>query len=392
MNMTIFIAAILLVSARAIAQESTEHIADLEKQVVTSEKLDDRRSDQYVGALYQLIALRAGQDNLSETIRLWQLMLEARRALLGDSSPEVVVAIQDLAVLHRLNRQWQEAGALEQRAQAIAPVAADEEAIKKPPAQTQIAMNNNPGLTILCDRTGVRRTALKGSGFWLPIEIPLIHRNEAQPAAPTDSLGQARVYEQDAECLASNHKPESAILDFGYALDLRMTAQGSNADLRETAKRMAEFCEKSGDRQCADRARELMSPNSPVQKRAMAAEGWTVLIGSDFEIFKNDDEGWQAGKGERYVYISSLKAKDAHQCESVAKQRVQDAAAEHVTFSGNALQGEAEITNGTLTGFMCAADGALATSVISYSHSDETGKAWATSTWRSIEHLKSSRK
>jgi hypothetical protein len=389
MKTNLFAALISLVAVGAGAQESIEHVAELEKQVAASEKHGDHRSDQYVVALYQLIAIRAGQDNLGDTIHLWQLMLEARRAMLGDSSPEVVAAMQDLAVLHRLNRQWQEAGVLEQRAQAIAAASSDEETIIKLPAETQVAMNNNPGLTILCDRTSVRRTALKGSGFWLPTEVPLIHRNEAKPAAPTDNLGQARVYEQSAECLARNHKPESAILDFGYALDLRSTAQGGSADTRGTAKRMVEFCEESGDRSCADRARELMNSKAAVQRRAKAAEGWTILIASDFEITKDDEEGWQAGKGHRIVYIGSLKAKDARQCATVAKQHVQNAAAEHITFSGNALQGEAEITDGTLTGFMCAADGALATCVIDYPDSDETGKAWATSTWRSLEHLKS---
>lgn len=127
----------------------------------------------------------------------------------------------------------------------------------------------------------------------------------------------------------------------------------------------------------------------PHGQRIRVKGDWTILVEPDFEFIDNGDS-WQAHKGERVVYVSSIRVTDEHGRRVPAEALLAGTAnslgtGKRIRFSEGDVCGEAEIkpseTGSQLMGFMCA-HGTVATCVIDFE--EEQDVHWATSTWRSL--------
>jgi hypothetical protein len=125
------------------------------------------------------------------------------------------------------------------------------------------------------------------------------------------------------------------------------------------------------------------------EQRVRVDGDWTILIEPDFEFIDNGDS-WQAYKGGRVVYVSSISVTDEHGHKVPAEALLAGTAdslgpGKRIRFLESDVCGEAEIkpseTGSQLMGFMCA-HGTVATCVIDFE--EEQDIHWATSTWRSL--------
>ena len=131
------------------------------QQIEVSEQRSDHTSDNYVSAIYRLLAIRANQDDIVQVIALWQRMIDARRALLGDNSPQVVAAFKDFAVLHRLSGQWALAVVDEQHVTTMKPKQPETKRLEQLETTSKFAMDYNPGLLLLCGASTRRRVCFQ---------------------------------------------------------------------------------------------------------------------------------------------------------------------------------------------------------------------------------------
>ena len=131
------------------------------------------------------------------------------------------------------------------------------------------------------------------------------------------------------------------------------------------------------------------SSMDPHRQRIRVQGDWTFLIEPEFELIDNGDS-YQAHKGGRVVYVSSIRVTDDHGRRVPAEALLAGAAqslgtGKRINFSESNVHGEAEIkpseTGSQLMGFMCA-PGTVATCVIDFE--EEKDVHWATSTWRSL--------
>jgi hypothetical protein len=123
-------------------------------------------------------------------------------------------------------------------------------------------------------------------------------------------------------------------------------------------------------------------------KRVRAPGGWTVAIGSEFELRDNRDS-LQAVHEERIVYVSSMRVGlpgvhlPAEKLRAAAAARL--GAGERLSHIGPSVQGDAEVSpNGDawrLKGTMCA-NGSMATCLIDFHAAND--RSWAISVWTSL--------
>lgn len=232
------------------------------QQLAASDKRGDHTSDAYISALYRLLAIEANYGNPANVIPLWQRMIAARSAVLGEHDAQVVEALRDLGVLYRLDMRPADAVAVEQRVAAIHPTPTDVAALKKLDETTKIAMGYDPAVLVLCDYVATQARALPDKGLVLvppqpPLPPLLFYLTPKDAPAPIGNAGQAYVLEQDAECTL-REGTTFAIHELERAWQLRKAVGTDEPAIRRTAERLAELYDKAGDAAKALKVRASM--------------------------------------------------------------------------------------------------------------------------------------
>jgi tetratricopeptide (TPR) repeat protein len=236
-----------------------------EQQLAAADQRGERKSDAYVSVLYELLALYADQETLDKAIGIWPRLIEVRQALLGNNSPNVVAGLHQLAALYRINGQWDEAEATDQRANAIKPVD-DSEVLAGLQLDSSFAMRFDPVLPLFCSRFELKSTDL-GSPMLpplLPPPLPPVPSGvyfalQTSPRTmPTDKLAQARYFEQIAECFSDSQSYAGTAME--RALRLHIALNGvDGGEARHAAERAIDFYQQGQNTRGVERVRALSS-------------------------------------------------------------------------------------------------------------------------------------
>ncbi len=230
-----------------------------EQQLAAADRHSERASVAQVFSIYQLLGLYAERGELDRVIALWPRLIDARRALLGDNSPNVVSALRQLATLYRLNAQWTEADATDRRAAVIKPVD-DTEALDKVDPFIRWAMDVDPATPVFCAKFEWTPTGL-GYTYITPMPLilafDLVFKPDTTPRPlPADKSAQARYLEQTAECFSNSSDYAGRAME--QVLRLRIELNGANSpQARQASERAIHFFQQDENAKAIERVRAL---------------------------------------------------------------------------------------------------------------------------------------